>query len=273
MRVFPFLPLAISILSWATTAAAQGPTFGRPAAAPPKTAPSDRVGTEKPVADVKGPDAQPAGVSPGDAPLGKEGSLKPPKSMTTQAAHVSIIKERPGQVTLVVHYLWKVHAQASMEVRLLPGARAAKSTVSPLYFFSEYFQGPARQKVFRCLDHADGGATDSFTKDNLDFRIVGTRNSLGRSTVMVFPFNPKTPADRQDNDAWDSPTVLFPLLESWAVDDRTLTLDLPREVSYRAERDKFERTLKAFSRPGKLYVWFLRGEKVIWEDNVDWPGH
>jgi hypothetical protein len=202
----------------------------------------------------------------------KEAKTKPENLPGTAAVYTSIVQDRPGQQTLVVHYRWKAHARASIEVRLVPPQRAEKVMVSPLYFYGDYFKGKAEEKFYRCLDAAERGATDSFLKDKIDFKIVAERNSLGRAAAVVLPFNPKAPRDRGNEDTWNRPTILFPLLAPWAIDDRTLALDLPRDVPYKAESDELEKRLQAFSRPGRLHVWFLRGDKVLWEDQLDWPG-
>lgn len=188
------------------------------------------------------------------------------------AKHASIAQQRAGKQTLMIHYLWKAHARASIEVRLAPGERAEKVLVSPLHFYSDYFKGAAEEKFYRCLDGADRGATDSYRKDKTDFKIVAERNPLGHPAAVVFPINPKAPRDREHEDDWSRPIIIFPLLAPWAIDDRTLSLDLPRDVSYQAESDELEKRLQAFSRPGKLHVWFLRGDKVLWEEQLDWPG-
>ena len=51
---------------------------------------------------------------------------------------------------------------------------------------------------------------------------------------------------------------MFLQLDSWAINDQMLSLDLARHV---------------FIKSGKLFVWFLRGDKVLWEEKIDWPGY
>ena len=53
------------------------------------------------------------------------------------------------------------------------------------------------------------------------------------------------------------PRAVFLLLDSWAINDHLLNLDLPRDT---------------FSQPGLLHVWFMRGGEVMWEETVPWPG-
>jgi hypothetical protein len=46
-------------------------------------------------------------------------------------------------------------------------------------------------------------------------------------------------------------------LAPWRIDDRTLSIDFPPDY---------------FDKPGKMRVWFLRGDKIIWDDELSWPG-
>jgi len=233
-----------------------------------KPAPAQGKTVAKPAAIAKTPDVKPDDSKAG-RPAPTKGKARAPGS---QGTYVSVVKEHAGLPTLAVNYRWKVHAQASVEVRLVTGKAAGDSAPTPLYFLSDFFRGAAKQKIYHCLDQADRGTTDSFIKEKTEYKIVGAKNHLGRASIMVLPFNPKSPTDAQDEDAWDRPTAVFPLLDAWALGDNVLALDLPVEVSYKSESDKFPRTLKAFSRPGKLHVWFLRGDKVLWANAVDWPG-
>jgi hypothetical protein len=165
--------------------------------------------------------------------------------------YVSVVKEHAGQQTLLVRYLWKVHAQASIEVKMVPSDAAQGTSLSPQYFVADYFKGPLAEKINRCLDRAgDQGITDAFTKDKTEFKIIAQKNSLGRPAVLVIPSSEGVSPEKR-------PAAVFPLLDSWAVNDRLLALDLPRD---------------GFAKPGKLSVWFLRGDKVLWEEQIAWPG-
>ncbi len=187
---------------------------------------------------------------------------------------VTLVKERSGQQTLAIHYRWKVHDQASVEVLLAPAA-APSTIVVPLYFVSEYFKGDASRKIYHCQDAAEGHETvDSFTKEKMDFQIIGRRNSLDRPAVLVLPHDqPQTPSEKaaekaaekapekasdKEAESVESPRAVFPLLDAWALDDRSLSLELPRE---------------AFATAGQLHVWFLRSDRVLWEETVPWPGY
>ena len=80
---------------------------------------------------------------------------------------------------------------------------------------------------------------------------MGAKNSLGRTAVSVVPYN-------EGEDPEQRPGAVFLQLDAWSINDHSLSLDLPREV---------------FKAKGTLFVWFLRGEKVLWEERISWPGY
>jgi hypothetical protein len=195
------------------------------------------------------------------------------KKKKNATSYATLVRERSGQQTLAIHYRWKVHGQASVEVLLTPAA-APSTIVAPLYFVGEYFKGDASRKIYRCLDAAEGHETvDSFVEDKMDFQIIGRRNSLDRPAVFVLPHDqPETASEKtadkaagkasknasdKEAESAASPRAVFPLLDAWALDDRSLSLELPRE---------------AFATAGQLHVWFLRSDRVLWEETVPWPG-
>jgi hypothetical protein len=83
-----------------------------------------------------------------------------------------------------------------------------------------------------------------------EFEILGARNLLGRPAVTVV-----FPAREVGADA--AARAVFFLLDSWAIDDHTLWLDLPGEH---------------FSRPGRLRLWFYRDSTILWWKTLAWPG-
>jgi hypothetical protein len=232
-RLFVTWLLAVS-LSGLLVYSGSSANGGQPAGAAAKDA-----AVEKDAVPAKAAENQPA----------EDAETPPAKPQATSFA--TALKGRGGQRTLLIEYLWKAHRNGSVEVRMAADASAAAS-LSPFYFVGDYLKGPVTVKVDRCLDRADDlGGAESFTKDKMDFKIIGQKNSLGKPSVMVIP-SPvgMNPAKR--------PAAVFLALESWAVNDRMLTLDLPRDL---------------FAKPGTLQVWFLRGEKVLWEERVAWPGY
>jgi hypothetical protein len=206
----------------------------------------------------------PPAASAADEAAAADHAASPPShygkpDLKTHPTEIAVIRGRGGRKTLAIEYPWKAHQNASVEVRLVPAERAEGTFVTPLDFYGQFLSHGAEKtsynvdlqaKIYRCLDHAEEGLTETFAKDRMGFKIVGRRNSLGHPSVYVLAYNEgKTPEDRAD--------VVFPQLDTWAVADNRLSLDLPPEV---------------FARPGKLFVWFLRGDRLLWEEQVDWPG-
>ncbi len=56
----------------------------------------------------------------------------------------------------------------------------------------------------------------------------------------------------------ENPAAAYLQLDTWAVDQETLSLDLARDE---------------FTKSGKLFVWFFRGGQVVWEEHIRWPGY
>jgi hypothetical protein len=153
---------------------------------------------------------------------------------------------------LVITYPWKVHLRPSIEVRLVTGKDADLSDVRPLFFVKEYMKGAVTVNVYHCLDRAAGvPQRHAFTENGIELEILGRRNSLGRPSVCVARRVP-------DDDPAPGAAAVFCLLPSWAVDKGLLRLELPPDY---------------FGDAGRIYVWFLRGGKVLWEERADWPGY
>ena len=157
------------------------------------------------------------------------GTAATPKKKPIPTNFVSIVSGRAGTQTLVIAYPWKIHQQASVEVRLLTGEHAEGTIVTPLYFTSEYFKGQMWKKIYHCLDGAaDSDMADSLLLDKIDFHIIARRNSLGRPAVLVIPEDKATKLHGKEAEFTAALRAVFPLLDAWAVNDRLLTLDLPR---------------------------------------------
>ena len=150
-------------------------------------------------------------------------------------------------------------------------------TVSPIYF-SEHLKGKVREALYTCLDHpGEGGRTHSFTKDKIVYKMIGRRNSLGNQGVhvQVHPEENDTPQrsppkplppgdasasqpDKRLRHPEANPAAAYLQLDTWAVDQETLSLDLARDE---------------FAKSGTLFVWFFRGDQVVWEEQIRWPGY
>ncbi len=160
-------------------------------------------------------------------------------------------KSRGGGQVLVVSYPWKVHSRPSVEVRLVTGEDPGPSVIRPLFFVEDYLKGAAKVSLWRCQDKATvKGVREPLTASDVEFELVGGRNSLGEPSVCV--------VHRFEADKPGAGTAaIYCRLPAWAIDKRTLYLDLPRED---------------FAERGKLYVWFLRQGTILWRETLDWPG-
>jgi hypothetical protein len=167
------------------------------------------------------------------------------------ATSIAIISRSDGQKSLTIHFPWSLYPDSSIEVRLVPDAEGKGIEVTPIYFH-EHLNGKVRDDFYDCLDHTEnGGKTHNFTKDKLVYTMIGRRNSLGNQGVHVEVAS-ETPKKS------DMPSVAYLQLDTWAVDKKTLSLDLARDN---------------FARPGTLFVWFFRGDKSVWEEQIRWPGY
>ena len=188
---------------------------------------------------------------------------------------VSVIRQPTGEPLLVIKYPWKRHAKPSIEVRVLDPSQLDSSLIRPLFFRHEIMKGDVTAAVYRCQDDSDDlPQTATFSEGTADFDVLGARNSLGRPSVCVAcrivpePASEKTAkliADLartgQDSALTQSlqpeTRAAYCLLDAWAVDARTLYLELPASH---------------FSQPSKIRVWFLRGKDIVWMANTTWPG-
>lgn len=202
---------------------------------------------------------------------------RPEAGRPRATSYVSLVKRPSGDRSLLISYPWKLHRRPSVEVRLVTGKDGPASAVRPLWFVAEHMKGPVKVTLYDCEDKAAGGPVrESLEDKKVEFDVVGGRNSLGKPAVCVVhrlapeepapgkpaPGKPasdgagpgKPPSEEAPLDA----TAVYCLLPAWAINQRLLSLDLPRSD---------------FARPGKIHVWFLREEKVLWSETLDWPGH
>ena len=167
----------------------------------------------------------------------------------TPHAFAAIVQKGAGRQVLSIAYPWTIHPQASIEVRLTK--RDSTAIVTPICFLAEQFKDDTRSKVYNCLEAAEQReSTDSFVKDNVTYRIIARRNSLGRPAALVIPEEKgEAKGDGKHASEPGPPRAVFLLLDSWAINDHLLNFDLPRDT---------------FSQPGLLHVWFMRGGQAMW---------
>jgi hypothetical protein len=178
-----------------------------------------------------------------------------------------VSRQTTGQRSLLINYPWQVYTKPSVEVRVMIDDKTTTAVPRPLFFAADFIKGEIEVKVSKCLQAAyDTGLNQPITAGDLEVEILGRRNSLGKPSVC-FAAKEKTkegaaaPSAKEKGKAGaasPSTWAAFCLLDCWATNRHSLCLDLPREY---------------FAKPGKLQVWFLRGNVVLWEEQLDWPGY
>ena len=166
-------------------------------------------------------------------------------------SYLAVVRQPTGEPILVVDYPWPRHARPSVEVRLFAENEADNYLVRPLLFVDSFMKGEVTVNIYHCQDRSeDTPLSRPLSEGGIDFELLGKRNSLGKPSVCV--------ACRARTGGTETGAfAVYCLLKSWAVDRRTLFLDLPPGY---------------FSRPGKIRVWFLRGKDIVWSETATWPG-
>ncbi len=170
-----------------------------------------------------------------------------------EARFISVSSDHTGSPILLVEYPWDRHVRPSVEVRMLGEDEPDDHRVRPLHFLNDFMTGEMNVAVFRCqVDAADTRRTTTTTKREIEFELIGDRNSLGKAAVCVC-CSTQTPFDESQR----VNRAAFGLLGPWAADRGTLHLELPQEY---------------FTKPGTMRVWLLRGDDIVWSQVTQWPG-
>jgi hypothetical protein len=246
------LPLAVLVL-WAGSTVAQPGSTGKKSGAAGKT-----VKTPGPADDENGAAASPEGKksSPKEPAAPRpSGTLAAngPRGASWQAedSYVEILRLPNKRPLLVIHYPWKVHVRASVEVRQLAADERDTGEIRPMGFVARVMKGEVTAAVYQCQDRsAEVPAVRKMKHEGKDFELLGEKNRLGSGSVCAV-FAPK-PEDKNP-----IVRVAYPLLGSWALDDRTLVLELPEAY---------------FAEPCWIRVWLLREGEMVWWKTVRWPG-
>ena len=182
----------------------------------------------------------------------------------TGPSSIDIVRMPGGLKALNIHFRWSLYPNSSVELRLVPGEEQKGETASPVYF-SEHLKGKVRDSMYTCLDHTgEGGYVYSFSKDKVAYKMMGRRNSLDKQSVhvQILPEEEKGVETKPDKAAAKAenvtPAAAYLQLSSWSVDAETLSLDLARDE---------------FAKPGTLFVWFFRGDKLVWDEQLRWEGY
>jgi hypothetical protein len=207
---------------------------------------------------------------------GAEPSL-PPKNndpIPQAVPRITIETQNTGKRLIHIDYPWQAYQKASVEVWLVTKDSPANAKIKPTYFVDYRLKGETSVKVGECLASAySTGSMKSVPDDKMTIQIVGLRNSLGKPAVSILG---KSKRDQEEAKDKEEPKVDVPVdtsfepplpygswaafcdLENWSLNRHELSLDLLSEH---------------FARPGKLYIWFLRGDKILWEERLDWKGY
>lgn len=256
MRTVYLLLVSAASMLWVCSASAQ------PASTPKKLQPVGKAAK----AAVKAEDGNGAA-----APTGKMSAAKKPAiektaatadasqprgaSWQAQDSYIEIIREPNGRPLLVIHYPWKAHRRPSIEIRQLAADEKDTGEIRPLGFLSRIMKGDVTSAVYQCRDRsAETPVSRKLKYEGQDYELVGMKNRLGSGSVYaVFPPNPeaKNPIDRA------VARLVYPLLACWAMDDRTLVLELPEQY---------------FAEPCWIRVWLMREGSIVWWKTVAWPG-
>jgi hypothetical protein len=165
--------------------------------------------------------------------------------------YVAVDKTKSGENVLTVNYPWGVHEKASIEVRLITDKKDFAARVRPLRFAMIRFDDVTKRHFLKTFDESIEQPSDWMAQGGgMRWQIIGENNHFDRKAMWFV----NTPA--KDSSIVGT-TAAFSPLDPWAVSDRLLQLDLPRAQ---------------FEQPGKMYVWFLRGDRILWQEEVQWPG-
>ncbi len=199
------------------------------------------------------------------AALAADKTTRPPEMTEDRPSpDVRILQDHDGDLVLALHRPWKSFSRPSVEVCLLPDSLPATAKIRPMYFVSNYLKGQVTADLYRSLDQADEvPVRHPFSEKGLEFEIIGNRNSLGKAAVCV-ACRTEAPAEvpakfatGDPKDAKGLSRATFCLLDHWAVEQESLYLDLPENY---------------FSAPGRLQIWLLRDNRIVWSDTIRWPG-
>jgi hypothetical protein len=164
---------------------------------------------------------------------------------------VSLERSAAGENVLLVDYPWRKHEKPSIEVRLITEKSAYAARAKPQRLAEMPIDEKMQRRIYTAFDTAiDRPSTGKFEIGGMKWDIYARSNHLGQGALWFV----NTPEAKDDKSG--AAAVFFPP-DPWAVNDRVLLLDLPRETFYK---------------PGKLHVWFLRCDRIVWQEEIDWPG-
>jgi len=160
-------------------------------------------------------------------------------------------RDRQQRLRLMIEYPWAAFSQGSVEVRLATGESDAVGELRPMFFVHNHFHGETARAIYSCQDHVDDpGHKRSVKLEGFDVEVIARRTDLDRSAACVvrrFPSKASVPGV----------AAAFLQLDRWSLDKNWLQIELPATD---------------FLPPGRMWVWFLRDDTVLWEEQLAWPG-
>lgn len=170
---------------------------------------------------------------------------------------VRLLEDHDGELILTIERPWKAFTRPSIEVCLVPDTVPEAAKVHPIYFVSNHLKGEVLADLYRALDEAsEVPVRRPITDKKMDFEMVGNRNSLGKAAVCV-ACRTEPPVKSSPDDETTLARATFCLLEHWSVEPGGLYLNLPADY---------------FSVPGRLHIWLLRDNQIVWSHTIRWPG-
>jgi len=197
------------------------------------------------LAAAQGPPAFQTFPPAGDSPA-TQANRRPDR----QTSFVSLFTGRGGP-RLLVDYPWSRHRDASVEVRLVTGEEPSVEGLRPLGFAAEHFQGEKRMQVYDVQDAGAGGVViRTLEAGGMKYEILGSLTDSGKPASCIARKFPKAEPP-------PGAYAVYCVLSGWSINSKLLSLELPPEY---------------FAEPGKLKIWFLRGDTILWSQTLDWPG-
>ena len=183
---------------------------------------------------------------------------------------IELQKSKRGVPTVVIHFPWKAFTKPSVEMAIWTDKGGyGERLLLPTRFVATQMKNEWLVAVDRAREEARQMAVHrTLTAFERTVDLLADKTELGKPAVsLVIP--PRQPdeeavakiADRdlrlKEMFAGRTHQFIFPFLQDWAWNDRTLWLELPPKFS---------------AKPGTLHVWFLRDNEPIWSEAIAWPG-
>lgn len=189
-------------------------------------------------------------------PVSRHASSAGALASTSETPHLALMRQMSGDPIVVVHCPWQQYGKPSIEMRWIEANDPDPTRWTPIFFVANYLTENAAQAIYHCQEKGQNlPATANFSKgvdkDRVDFEASGKRNLLDKTSITIQCVSKLAGAR-------GGTRLIFWPLDEWGVDRDTLWLELPKGD---------------FSKSGRILVWFLRSDKVVWSEMLSWPGY